>query len=122
MLVTISLAAKLFIDQSVMPHRGEHAKTAKTQTCRLGEPGGGEIYLLRQRPVSVCCRAEVIIAYAPNTLFPCEMHESIVEKYIARQPFGSADIKRPNANNTNAEIIYSKMHMNIVLNVVQMFT
>jgi hypothetical protein len=35
-----------------------------------------------QRPVSVCRRAEVIIAHAPSTLFPYEMHEFIVEKSV----------------------------------------
>ena len=27
-----------------------------------------------QRPVSVCCRAEVIIVYMPSTLLACETH------------------------------------------------
>src|SRR2546429_1589219 len=44
--------------------------------------------------LSVRCRAEVIIAHTPSTLFTYETPTLIVEKSIARLALGSADTSR----------------------------
>src|SRR2546429_4929277 len=48
--------------------------------------------------LSVRCRAEVIIAHTPSTLFTYETPTLIVEKSIARLALGSADIQVCNSS------------------------
>src|SRR5256714_13819394 len=53
--------------------------------------------------LSVRCRAEVIIAHTPSTLFTYETPTLIVEKSIARLALGSADNLVPMLQDKRAE-------------------
>jgi hypothetical protein len=52
-----------------------HAVASMPRAPRSGhvdKPRQEKLFLLLQRPVSVCCRAEIVIAHAPSTLFPLQ--------------------------------------------------